>query len=70
MPQVTGPEGVPINIPSSLNGRELRKNLNIPPNKIVTKKDKDGKEQLVKDSDNIKVQEGDSFDSLTQFQRG
>ena len=70
MPRVISPDGVPLNIPATLNGRELRKEFKLPSNKVLTKVDESDKEVLVKDDDAVRVSEGDKFDATTRFDRG
>jgi len=70
MPTVTNPDGIPYNVPLEINGKDLKKQLNIPPNKILTRKDKAGFETVVRNDDRVKVGEGDQFDQQTSFERG
>jgi hypothetical protein len=69
MPQVTTPTGASVNVPQTLNGQDLKKALNIPPNHILTKTT-GNQDEVVRNSDDVTVQEGDRFDSLTPFERG
>jgi hypothetical protein len=70
MPTVTSPDGVPLNIPATLNGRELKRAFKLPSNKVLTRVDESDKETLVKDDDMVNVNEGDKFDATTRFDRG
>ena len=70
MPRVISPDGVPINVPNTSSGSDLRKSFNLPPNKILTKVDKTGTETLIKEKDNISINEDDAFESTTTFSRG
>jgi len=70
MPTITRPDGVPINVPNNINGRELRDSMKIPPNQILTKIDKNGKETLIKNDTKVSISEGDQMESVTSFERG
>lgn len=70
MPEVIGPTGEVINLPEKLNGVDIRKTLNIPDNKVVTRVSENGNETLVRDSDQVTVNPGDKFDTTTTFDRG
>jgi hypothetical protein len=70
MPRVISPDGVPLNIPATLNGRQLKQEFKIPANKVLTKVDESDTEVLVKDDDQVHINEGDKFDATTRFDRG
>jgi hypothetical protein len=70
MPQVMNPSGVPVNVPQTLNGKDLKKALNIPENRILTRVNQQGDEEVIRNSDAVSLREGDRFDSATSFERG
>lgn len=70
MPEVRGPNGEVVNIPNNINGRNIRKTFNLPPNKVITKVNPNGEETLIKDNDQVTIQPGDSIESTTSFERG
>ena len=69
MPSVNGNE-VPANLPTTLNGRDLKKALNMPENRILTRVKENGTEEVVRNDDTVTLQPGDRFDSATTFSRG
>ena len=70
MPQVTAPSGETMNVPTNLSGQDLRKRFKLPQNRILLRHQHNGDEEAVKNDDNVAVQEGDRFDTMTQFDRG
>ena len=70
MPQVTAPSGETMNVPTNLSGQDLSQQFKLPDNRILLRRQSNGGDEVIKREDNVAVQEGDQFDTMTSFERG
>ena len=70
MPIVMDPQGNPVSVPYVTNGGDLKKVMNLPPNKNLYKVSPDGAYQRVPESGKVSLREGDRIDAISSFRRG
>lgn len=69
MRKITAPDGTEIMVPARVNGKDLMKQLQVPPTKQLYR-GKDGVYSEIRPRDKVVIKEGDVLQSHSRFVNG